>query len=96
MRKNKYTTEFKDSAVQLVMDTDKSILQVATELGISDSTLHGWVTKHKKANGIDIPSRNISRSSSLKEGESEELARLRKEARQFKQEKEILLCLHSL
>jgi transposase-like protein len=30
MKNRRYTADFKDSAVQLVMDTDKSILEIAT------------------------------------------------------------------
>jgi transposase len=90
MRRRKYNAEFKESAVQLAMDSGKSITDIAKDLEVNESTLHNWITAHKKANGIDIPSRNIARNSSLKESELEELARLRKEVRQLKQEKEIL------
>ncbi len=90
MRHRKYTQEFKDSAVQLVLDTEKSIISVATELGINDSTLHGWIAKHKKESNIRLPNKPISKSSSLKESEQEELVRLRKEVRILRQEKEIL------
>ena len=34
MKKNKYTKEFKDSTVQLVINTDKSALKVAQDLDI--------------------------------------------------------------
>jgi transposase len=90
MNRKKYTQEFRDSCVQLALDTEKSITDIAIDLDVNESTLHNWITKYKKAKGIEIPSRNILRSSTLKESETEELARLRKEVRQLKQEREIL------
>jgi len=41
VRKN-YTREFKREAVQLSVDSDKSIEQLANDLGISSSSLNRW------------------------------------------------------
>ena len=38
-----YDTEFKLQAVRLATDLNKSVAQVAEELGIPSSTLHGWI-----------------------------------------------------
>ena len=43
MRNSKYTKEFKDSTVQLVMNSDKSALSIANELDINPKTLYNWV-----------------------------------------------------
>jgi len=46
-----YTREFKEEAVRLVRTSGKPIAQIARELGISDSAIHGWrkeLTEHGK------------------------------------------------
>ena len=77
-----YDTEFKIQAVALAKD--KGLSQAARELGISPSTLNGWIKASKEA-------RLISSASSKKPGETlsveEELALLRKQVKE--QEKEI-------
>ncbi|GAC1312543.1 MAG: hypothetical protein NVSMB27_48880 [Ktedonobacteraceae bacterium] len=37
-----YTREFKEEAVRLAQTSGKSIVQVARELGISDTSIHYW------------------------------------------------------
>jgi transposase-like protein len=37
-----YTREFKEEAVRLVQTSGKPIAQIARELGLSDSAIHGW------------------------------------------------------
>ncbi len=37
-----YTKEFKEEAVRLAQTSGKPIAQIAHELGISDSAIHGW------------------------------------------------------
>jgi transposase-like protein len=39
MRKSKYTKEFKDSAIQLVMNGEKPASHIAKDLGMNDKTL---------------------------------------------------------
>ena len=46
-----YTHEFKEEAVRLAQTSGKPIAQIARELGISDSAIHGWrkeLTEHRK------------------------------------------------
>ncbi|GAC1360258.1 MAG: hypothetical protein NVSMB38_44150 [Ktedonobacteraceae bacterium] len=46
-----YTKEFKEEAVRLVQTSGKLISQIARELGISDSAIHGWrkeLAEHEK------------------------------------------------
>jgi len=40
--KKVYTKEFKEEAVRLAQTSGKPIAQIARELGISDSAIHGW------------------------------------------------------
>ncbi|MFY9073859.1 transposase [Malaciobacter mytili] len=84
MRKSKYNQEFKDSAIKLCMDSDKSISSIAKDLGLNKGTLNLWVSDYKKIN-------NIKSSKDLnKESLEEENKRLKKELAVLKQEKEIL------
>jgi transposase len=43
---NQYSSEFKDSAIKLALEGDKSIGQTAVDLGIKKSTLYTWISKH--------------------------------------------------
>jgi transposase len=78
----RYTPEFRAEAVRLVRSSpDKSIVQIARELGISDSSLHGWL----KQSQIDAGQRE-----GLTTEEQEELRKLRKEVKTLRQERDIL------
>jgi transposase len=77
-----YPPEFKREAVRLVRSSpDRSIAQIAKELGVSDNSLRSWV----KQTEIDQGERE-----GLSTEEREELRRLRRENRILKQEKDIL------
>jgi transposase len=46
-----YPREFKEEAVRLAQTSGKPLAQIARELGISDSAIHGWrkeLTEHGK------------------------------------------------
>lgn len=43
---NQYTSEFKESAIKLALEGDKSIAQTAVDLGIKKSTLYTWIHKY--------------------------------------------------
>ena len=86
MRKSKYSKEFKDSTVQLILNDGESVVKVAEDLGLNAKTLYHWVTLYKKAH--NIPTKDINTSS--KESDNEELKRLRRENKILKQERDIL------
>jgi transposase len=78
----RYTPEFRAEAVRLVRSSPAmSIVQIATELEISDSSLHNWL----KQSQIDAAQRE-----GLTTEEREELKRLRKENKDLPQERDIL------
>ena len=83
----KYSKEFKDSTVQLILNNDESVKQVAEDLGLNSKTLYHWVTTYKKAH--NIPTRE-SLSSNTKEPLEVEVKRLRRELKIAKQERDIL------
>src|SRR3954447_18550896 len=45
---SKYSPEFKDEAVKLVIDSSRPIAQVARELGVNEGTLGNWVNDYRK------------------------------------------------
>lgn len=47
--RKKYSQQFKDDAVELVLSSDRPIAQVAIETGIKEGTLGNWVRKYRQA-----------------------------------------------
>jgi transposase len=80
--RRRFTEEFKQQAVRLVLDEGKSVNAVARELDLVPSAVGQWV-KHAEAD------RTKGRTG-LTTAEREELARLRKENRVLHEEREIL------
>lgn len=76
-----YPPEFKAEAIRLIRSSDRSISQVAKELGVSGNSLRNWVKQAE----IDRGERE-----GLTTEEHEELKRLRREVKILRQEKEIL------
>lgn len=82
-KRRKFTREFREGAVRLVLDEGKSINQVARDLDLTHSGLSEWVKRAKADRGMGRPA-------VLTTAEREELARLRKEVRELRIEREIL------
>jgi len=83
-RKNSYTEEYKREAVALVMSSDSSLSEIATNLGLNYKTLYNWV---KEA----MPESQSTQAgkSKIKELETE-LRSVRRELKQTRQERDIL------
>ena len=77
-----YPKEFREGALQLVREGDRSIVQIAHDLGIAESCLRRWIKQAELDRG--------ERDDGLSTSEREELRRLRRENSRLKQEKEIL------
>ena len=80
MGTHRYPEEFRREAVELFRSSDRPRCRVAESLGISDGSLAAWV---KEFDGRDGPG-------ALSDDERAELARLRKELAEVKQDREIL------
>ena len=51
----RFTPEFKDEAVRLVIESGRPIAQVARELRIHDGTLGNWVAKYRDEHPVADP-----------------------------------------
>jgi transposase len=80
--RRKFTDEFKTGAVRLVLDEGKTVGAVARELDLTASSLRIWVDRARAD--------RTKGKTGLTTAEREELARLRKENRELRTEREIL------
>ena len=78
-----FTDEFRAGAVRLVLDEGKRPAEVARNLDLRPSVLGRWVEQARADRGT-------STRGTLTTEEKEELARLRKENRELRLEREIL------
>jgi transposase len=90
MQNSKYTKEFRDSSIQLVMNSDKSTAKIAKDLDVNEKTLYNWIRTYKQANNIEISSIGNPNIRTAKESFEDEAKRLRKENKLLKQERDIL------
>jgi transposase len=81
--RRKFTDEFKAGVVRLVLDEGKTAGAVARELDLTDSAVREWVARAQA-------DRTKGKSGGLTTAEREELARLRKEVRELKLERDVL------
>lgn len=81
--RRQFTDEFKASAARLVIEEKKSLSKVSEDLDLTPSSLGKWVEQARADQGK-------SKRGSLTTEEKEELARLRKENRILRIEREIL------
>jgi len=82
-QRRKFTDEFKAGAVSLVLDKGKRLAEVARDLDLTASSLGHWVEQARADKGK-------STRGTLTTEEKEELAKLRKEVRELRLEREIL------
>ena len=78
-----FTPEYKAEAAHLVIDTGRSVSQVACEIDVCNSVLWRWVKREREAMALET-------SSGLSRAERAELERLRRENRDLRTENEFL------
>jgi transposase len=86
--RRRFTDEFKEGAVRLVLDEGKTVGAVARELDLTASALGLWVRQARAE-------RTKGKSGLMKE-EREELTRLRKEVRELRLERDLLKKVSAL
>lgn len=83
-KRRKYTLEFKQEAVRLVTQEGMTFAQVGQDLGVNKSTIRDWCLRSQEG-------RLVGPAQAAKEESMEdELARLRRENRILREEREIL------
>ena len=80
--RRKFDEDFRQGAVQLVLETGKPIAQVARELGVNEGTLGNWCASSGAGARVDGPA--------LSEDERAELVRLRKENAELRMQRDVL------
>ena len=76
--RKKYTQEYKDEAVELVVSSGRPVAEIARDLGINEATLGNWVNRAKQAGKVKDKPLETDERARLKELE-EENRRLRME-----------------
>jgi len=70
-RRTKYSPEFKEEAARLVVESSRSIADVAREIHVNETTLGTWVAKYRSEHADDEPPLNVSERARLRELERE-------------------------
>jgi len=80
--REKFSQQYREEAVKMVIDGSRPIAEVARELGLVEGTLGNWVGIYRRAHAGDEPALSISERSRLRELEAE--------VRELKMEREFL------
>ena len=80
-RRGRYPREFRRDVAALVIDQNRTIADVAREMGLVDQTVSNWVRQER----VDRGERD-----GLSTEEREELAKLRREVKRLSTERELL------
>ena len=84
-KRKKFTTDFKQEAVRMMVSSDKTAADIARELKIHRNQLYKW--KEQLGNGV-ARAANTAQGRRLRNG-TNELARLREELQRVKEERDI-------
>ena len=77
-----FTDDYKTGAVRLVLDEGKTVASAARDLGLTESSLRNWVERARAD--------RTKGKTGLTTAEREELARLRKDVRELRMERDVL------
>ena len=83
-KRRSFDKEFKLSAVKLVLESEKSVESIASELGVSSNTLFNWKRKYLEDAKNAFPGKGRMKP------EDEELRRVKKELSRVTMERDIL------
>lgn len=67
----KFSPEFREEIVKLVVEGQQSIAKVAREHGLSETTVGNWVRKYREDHAADEPPLELSERARLRELERE-------------------------
>jgi transposase len=69
--KKSFSPEFKDEAVNIMIETSRPIARVAKELGINEGTLGNWVSVYRREHAGEEPPITVDERARLRELERE-------------------------
>ena len=78
----RYSDEFKTQVVREVIEKERTISSVAASYGLVAQTVGNWVARYKREHATDLDRKKAS--------ESAEIAKLKAEVRELRQENEFL------
>ena len=78
-----YSSQFKQDAVKLAVESDLPVAQTARNLGVNPNSLYTWIAKYHQPE-------SPSNKGTGEKHPHEELKRLRRENTQLKEERDIL------
>ena len=81
-RRRKFSPEFKDEAVKMVLESSRAIAEVAREIQVNEGTLGNWVNKYRVEHADEEPPLSMPERARLRE--------LERENRQLKMKAEFL------
>jgi len=67
----KFSPEFRDEAVRMVIEHSRPISQVARELGVNDGTLGNWVSQYRNEHADEEPPLTPAERIQLREAQRE-------------------------
>jgi transposase-like protein len=70
-RRRKFSPEFKDEAVKMVIESSRAIAEVAREIQVNEGTLGNWVNKYRVEHAGEEPPLSVSDRARLRELERE-------------------------
>ena len=65
--RRKFSPEFKEEAAKMVVETSRSIAEVARELGLNGTTLGYWVKAYRERHAGEEPELGVSDRARLRE-----------------------------
>lgn len=68
-RRRKFSPEFRDEAVKMVIEMSRPIAEVARELGLNEGTLGNWVHRYRKEHAGEEPPLSVDERARLREAE---------------------------
>lgn len=83
MKRKTYTEDFKAQAVELLVNSGKTVSQISRELGVSDKTLWNWKEK------LSPEAQKVRGKSPISEADKE-IMQLKKQIKTLEMEREIL------
>jgi transposase-like protein len=69
--KRKYTPEFRQGAVALVLKEKRSVKEAAAALGMPENTLNVWVSQARNGHGVFLPDEQKDLAARVRELEAE-------------------------